>query len=88
LVFALLIAGVGLIDLVRFKHPVGTAAAALLLAFALVHLKIVWNLSNSFEGLREPLLTSGRAPGFAPIMPGEPRPVLPIEDSDVPPTQR
>ena len=84
LTFTMLLAGVGLIDLVRFKNPVGTVTAALLLAFALVHVRILWNLSNAFEGLREPVLTPGRAPGFDPLMPVEPRPVIPIDDPHAP----
>jgi hypothetical protein len=46
---------------------------------------IVWNLSNAFDGLREPPLVTMRSPGFDPVLPIAPQRVLPMEAEDAPP---
>jgi hypothetical protein len=79
---ALLVSAIGWHDLVRLKSLIATLPVVLLVAFLLVHVMIVWNLSNSFEALPLPVPTASR-PGFdALVVPTEPRPVLPVEAVD------
>ena len=70
------------------RRPLYAAARwmpALGSVFFVPHVMIVWNLSNGFDGLREPPIVRGQYAGFEPVQPSAPRPVIPIEADDVPP---
>ncbi len=89
MLLALLVANIGWNDFVRLKSLAAVVMVLPLAAFVLVHLMIVWNLSNAFDGLREPPSMAARSIGFDPVLPIAPQPVLPIEvDDAAPPAAR
>ena len=91
MVLALLVAKVGWHDAVRLRSGAGIVSGGFILlvaAFVVVHVLIVWHLSNAFDGLREPPLMPVRSVGFSPVLPSVPQRVLPIEADDAPPAAR
>ena len=84
---ALLVVRVGWRDLLEIRRIAPAAAALLLLVAASVHVMILWNLSNSFDAVGAPAAVAA-APGFEPVIPAAPQPVVPTGSGDAPPATR